>query len=220
MTELDIKSIIYSPILTLGSVVRYSGVYLSKPESVADHTLQVCIISVIIGKYLINEGEPLSLGDLSLKAIFHDIDESVTCDIPRNIKYFNFSIKDELDNISNILVNRLGDETGFNSLHHIWKNSKDESIEGFIIRVTELVQVTKKIIEEISLLGNMYMIKVLLESTGGIDNLIEFIETSSLSKLAKYCLCDILMQCNDLLEIERNKYANLIEEYRLHLHQT
>ena len=177
------KDILFNPLLKLSNVNRYSGIYLAKPENTSDHTAQVGLYALLIGNevnkkcrefnvtfryYFENENdEPhllqVDMGVLALKALVHDIDEASSADIPRTVKYSSEKMRDLFHELEDKSVKQVADQFDFQQLYRLWQNSKDKSVEGYIIKVADLLTVVHKTVEEVNILGNKNMLKVAVE---------------------------------------------------------
>lgn len=182
---MKLAKILNSSLLRLSTADRYSGVYLSRKDTVSDHTTCVGLIGILLANDLNVLGVKIDLAQVALKALVHDIDESVTCDVPRNVKYFNDDIKTSLDLISDLSVQHISKIHEFPSLYDLWTNSKDKSYEGFIIKISDMIHVLVKLREELVILNNMHMLKVLLEIGDHLHNISEFVQSD------KYPFCDV-----------------------------
>ena len=72
---------------TLKRVMRsgwsLAGVNRARTESVAEHSYGTALLSLLISKEMINEGTSIDLGRVASIALFHDIPEALTSDIPQ-----------------------------------------------------------------------------------------------------------------------------------------
>jgi putative hydrolase of HD superfamily len=72
---------------TLKRVMRagwsLAGVNRARTESVADHSYGTALLSLLISKQLMNDKEEIDLGKVASMALFHDIPEALTSDIPQ-----------------------------------------------------------------------------------------------------------------------------------------
>lgn len=154
-------------------VTRFSGVNMIQPERLESH-----IIEMIGLAFDLHYG----LGGFDIyKVIYliviHDIDESVTVDVPRPFKYHTPEFRKALD--ENILsyLDSLGINKEFVSDA---LNAKDNGLEGKILKLLDLVQVLRKLKTEESL-GNSTLSQEIKNVTGFIS---EFKKSNP--KLIKY----------------------------------
>ncbi len=210
----DFKSLIFSPVLQAGAINRYSGLYLIKPESVSDHTFQVCVLTLVIGEKCIANGENLDLGKALTFALVHDFDEVLSADIPRTVKYFHPKLRSLLEEVSKTSMELLATQLDLPWIPGLWASAKKEGKEGFIVAMADTLQCVKKLVEEVEYLGNQYMLRAALELHNYVQELISQAEMGSHSfryKSTKYL--SSLLQCaleiiNDILA----KHAGVIEQ--------
>lgn len=174
---MTLLKLLNSPLLRLSTAERYSGVYLSRKDSVSDHTTQVGLLGLLIANDLRQLAQDVSLESVALKSLTHDIDESITCDVPRNVKYYNSHIKESLDEVSDVSVKSISNYHNFPDLYTIWNTSKDSSLEGFIVKISDMIHVIVKLREELVILNNMHMLKVLIEIDGHLSSISKYIDS-------------------------------------------
>jgi len=168
----ELKELLQSPLLQIGVVNRYSGLYLTRPESVSDHTCQVGILAFVIAAKCNAFEDNLDLGKVALFALVHDFDEALTADVPRNIKYFSLELRDALNAVAHKALTKLGEQLYFEDLCTLWELAKGNSLEGLIVSIADSLQVVKKVIEEVELLGNKYMLRIVLEIEPTLEELV------------------------------------------------
>lgn len=193
---MTLLKLLNSPLLRLSTAERYSGVYLSRKDSVSDHTTQVGLLGLLIANDLRQLAQDVSLESVALKSLIHDIDESITCDVPRNVKYYNSHIKESLDEVSDVSVKSISNYHNFPDLYTIWHTSKDSSLEGFIVKISDMIHVIVKLREELVILNNMHMLKVLIEIDGHLSSISKFINSDDFK----------------FGEVVRNYFSNLLKD--------
>jgi 5'-deoxynucleotidase YfbR-like HD superfamily hydrolase len=106
----------------LKDTFRYSAQPVLKQESVAEHSFWTAMIGVCIAL----EIEPNSADVVALKAIVHDIEECMTGDLVRDMKYSSAGFRSQIKKIESEFLNRLllpMEEIG-DTLYKIWENAK------------------------------------------------------------------------------------------------
>jgi 5'-deoxynucleotidase YfbR-like HD superfamily hydrolase len=178
MSNSELKELLLSPLLQIGVINRYSGLYLTRPESVSDHICQVGILAFVIASKCILFDDKIDLGKVTLNALVHDFDEALTSDIPRNIKYFFPELRDSLHKVAHEAVMKLEEQLDFpqTQLFKLWADSKAVGLEGLIVAIADSLQVVKKALEEVELLGNKYMLRITLEIKPNLEKLLETID--------------------------------------------
>lgn len=151
-----VDKIINSPLHNLPFVTRYSGVNLIKSESVSDHVWGMCALALELVPQLndnLDEDSKIDLKDVIYRIVVHDIDESVTCDIPRPFKYATKELRVEIEKASILLMTKyLNSSIVTSSLE-----AKDgDTIEAFLVRVFDLMQAGMKMRQEVEL-GNQFI---------------------------------------------------------------
>ena len=212
---MKLEQILTSSLLQLSKVNRYSGVYLIQPESVSDHTTQVGLIAFTLASYLKHIGEEIDLGRVALYALLHDIDESLTGDIPRNIKYYNSKSIKSFNEIAEDAINRLDAQLGFTNIHDYWVVAKEDGIEGLIVGISDVLQVVRKIIEEVQFLGNKYMLHVALEVSSNAKTLKDSIVSAEISFPAERFLTETIDDAWDVLESILDDNRDIIEKFNI-----
>ena len=174
----------------MDEVIRYSGIHSTKPETLSQHIIEVQLISLkiahlieVVSNVVINKELLLS------KALLHDLDEVVTGDFPRPIKYWNDEIRNGVDSISRQVIHRMSElEFGSDYVERVWDLAKLGK-EGLVIKTVDLVVVAKKALEEVAIYHNYAFIKVLyevkdylLELHSTLGNIIDKSKDSDLTK--------------------------------------
>lgn len=164
--------IINSPLMKTENVIRYSGTYQINQELLSTHIVDVQMISMIIARNMINNGERINIGDLLKKGLIHDVDEVLVGDIPRLTKYSSQECHDSLNAVAESVVREISnklDQTDY--VLDLWKNAKDNTIEGYIIKLADMISVAKKTAQEISIYNNNSFLKVAIEMINYIHDL-------------------------------------------------
>ena len=162
--ENQFLGLINNSIFKSGGVTRFSTTYQSRPESLSDHVVDVSMMSYIIARRLIVAGETVDMGRLLEKCIIHDYEEPLVGDIPRLTKYATKECNEELNKVATIaseLMSKKIDGTGYT--HDVWLTAKDATIEGVIMKITDMLSVAKKSTMEVDQLGNMLFLKIIDE---------------------------------------------------------
>lgn len=182
------KDIIFNPLLNLSNKGRYSGTYLAKPENTSDHIAQVGFYALLIGNevnvrcrragvlfkplWMSDSDEPellqVDLSLLALKALVHDVDELSSADIPRTTKYSSDSMRELFHEMETRTVKDVSIKYDFPQLFRVWQTAKSDGIEGYIIKISDLLTVVHKTVEEVNVLGNKNMLKVAVEVLGQV----------------------------------------------------
>ena len=174
---------ILSSIHRLSHVFRYSSLPVVRRESVAEHTLYVSLYSLILAKKLVKLGFEVDIGKLLERALVHDVDESMTGDFLRTVKYGHPDLKRILDEVSVSMIRRMENELDVEILQP-WTDAKSEGIEGDIISFVDLACVLAYAFEELRL-GNASMKHVVYECCDYILKLVSERKASPVMRFAK-----------------------------------
>lgn len=154
--------------IKLSSVMRYSQTKLVNPESVLEHQGFVVFASYAIASRLNELGEGYHLGKVLVGAAIHDVDEIGTGDIPRPTKYSTPEVKSMLDQLAEMSVGNLGNESGLEFLYEDWSASKSGR-EGAIVALCDMLSVLMKVYQEVVMFSNL----TIIDHADGMDGMIE-----------------------------------------------
>lgn len=181
----NLQEIIMNPMVSRAAYVqRYSSSRLCDPENLATHVYEVQMIGLMIIHKLkkwcsveVDEHEFL------MKALLHDVDETVLGDTPRPLKYASPEIHDSIEEVAdntarNLMYSYFEGDTA-DRYYGYYKQSKKD-LTGFIVKMADMLSVLKKVVLEVEYLHNLTMLKV-------VDNLVDYTESlrDSLSDLCK-----------------------------------
>lgn len=180
--SLNIDKMLEGSIHRMSHVYRYSSVPVIRRENVAEHSWYVAFYSYLIGVDLVKQGIKVDFGKLLSRALIHDLDESMTGDFLRYVKYGHPDLKKALDEVSVSMIEKMGDELGVPDIQSPWATAKEDDVEGHIIEVVDLARVASYVWEEVQS-GNMHVAPILKECWGYI---VEFCEYNEQSPLIPY----------------------------------
>lgn len=94
-----------SVFMNICNVTRFSNQHFIEPDRDSDHTLRMQLYVLdLYDKF----GDKIPVRELTYRCLVHDLDESVCCDIPRDIKYHDNSINREIKRVSEELLRGSG----------------------------------------------------------------------------------------------------------------
>jgi 5'-deoxynucleotidase YfbR-like HD superfamily hydrolase len=135
-------------------------------ESVLEHTGFAGLFALFIAKRLdkdvLSQNQDfigLDFGELLTRALVHDIDETILGDISRTTKYYAPEIKEMFSKIESESVIDLTKFIGVD-IDKAWSRAKDATLEGYILKLTDLAAVVYIVWREVTLLGNLSMLRV------------------------------------------------------------
>lgn len=147
----------------LSCTQRFSQEHLHKRENVLEHTAMVCFVAdYIYTKTTKLKGDRFtqSRAMVLVKALYHDIDESKTGDLPMPLKYSDGKFRIDLMKIESKMVKKIQMETGILDLHQTWTNSKIET-EGEIVSIADSFCALYKFHNESCTRGNKNILKLM-----------------------------------------------------------
>ena len=189
---------------SMSSINRYSQINLLHPESVLEHTGFVCLFTYLVCSEInFSCQKKIDIGLALMKAVFHDVDEVVTGDIPRPTKYFSNESKQIFDKIASQGMKQIISELDIKNrsssqeIEKLWKNSKDGD-EGRIVALADLAAVVYKIWEEVILLGNKKLILQGKQVFGYIEDFSESFEQQEVDSHHRIIIGEIITQLMDI----------------------
>ena len=172
--NLNIDGMLGGSINRISHVNRYSSILVHRKENVAEHCWYVAFYAFLIGADLKAAGYNVGMGKLLSRALVHDIDESMTGDFLRTVKYSHPDLKGVLDEVSVAMIDKIAQELGGGTLPeeigHAWLDAKADDIEGEIIQLVDLAQVVSYVWEEVQS-GNEHVRYILGECAAHIRKL-------------------------------------------------
>ncbi len=145
----------------LENIKRFNQFPIINPRTVASHSFYVCWWSMLIALHEKGEKE-IDFGKLLMKALLHDTEESMTGDIlfPTKNEFHDGKIGKMLKEFAPKMMEEkiladLGDEQKA-VIMGFWKMAKDDSIEGQIVKASDMVDCLIYSIKEIKT-GNTNM---------------------------------------------------------------
>lgn len=201
------KILYKDPSRNLNNVIRYSGVYCTRPESDGAHVIDMMALSLKISSIIREKtGIVLDKKDLIYRCYVHDLEEACSVDLPRGIKYYNQKILESFNEVVSELLKLNYSEEMISDIH----TSKDiNSPEGIVVRVSDTIQASMKIYEEHKL-GNYHFDKLMIEHSDYLSDLVDKIRKSLLFKSDEYkemmnVLVDIVYDFKRTIDKEINK---------------
>ena len=154
---------------------RYSSSRLCDPENLSTHVYEVEMIGLILINeiYKINPSEKIDVEKFLMKALLHDVDETILGDTPRPLKYASKGIHNEIGRVADATASQILSDT------FDYMNIRDEMYvkyfiksksgkEGMLVKIADMLTVVKKVRFEVEYLHNLTLINI-------YDNLVEYI---------------------------------------------
>lgn len=157
--------LVSSPMMNATNIYRYSGIKLVESENLAEHTYETLMLGYIIISNIkrLCPSEDISLESYMHQALHHDLEESLTGDVARPLKYHNSDVKRELNKVAyEVSLEMYKDYFSEREFQLYWEDAKSGK-EGFILRIVDMLTVAFKAVKEVRVLNNMYFMKVVKE---------------------------------------------------------
>lgn len=206
------------PLMNMHNIFRYSGVKLSEPESLSSHIVEVQMMGYMILDHLnhtYNEG--LDYGLYLEKALHHDLEESLTGDVSRPLKYHNPKVLKELQDVAEHTARELYTKyfDNYYRMIQLWDNAKHGK-EGILVKIVDMLVVASKALREVELLNNNYFLKVVYEVSHYLEGTIDYVTKNSPYNegSTKYLLNLMNDALNQVKTLWENK-KDLAESYRI-----
>lgn len=216
-------SLIANPLMNLDHTYRYSGTKLVEMESLSQHIVD----TIMLGLKLIDElnwmnkdyeDDILDTREYVMKAIYHDLEEAVTGDIPRPLKYYNDKTLESMREVADIIAHDFFSKQ-FKSPepYKEWDNAKCGK-EGFILKLVDNLVVVNKVIKEVSLLHNFYMLRVAHEVSQYTRSLLKDVQESSHfnNPEANSYIESVLLGAIDSMNFILNEHKETLESLNIH----
>lgn len=191
---------------------RYSQTKMHNEENILEHSAFVGIVATTLAMEYNNlmsrqpdiySNSSVDIGIVAQRALFHDVEEFLTGDIPRPTKYHSKESVEAFEKIADegmkrILMNLEVSKQTESQVYELWRDSKS-GLEGLFIAIADLSAVVFKLWSECTLMGNKSLLLV-------CDRILDYIETRR-NKIGEYCdaggpgywfLNDYLLQLGNL----------------------
>ena len=168
-------------------VSRFAGTPTHRRESVAEHSYMTAQYALFIGWHCQQIGGAVDMAKLLSRALVHDLDEAVMVDLPRPIKYANPLLREQWTAMCHTAVKDIERALGV-PFFQAWLEAKDDSLEGNILALADLISVTSYVIEELRF-GNTFMQPVL---SGNIKYLEMYLASNKVANELKALTRDAL----------------------------
>lgn len=145
--------LVHTPV-RMAQVRRYATLPVLREENILEHSYMVALISYFLAKDF-----EADAGKAVCKSLFHDMEEAITGDICRDFKYLDPNFRWSLGAVEPIVMNSICDKLPSPidiKAYEEWKDSKDNTIEGFIVEIADSIAVFVYIYEEF-MKGNKFL---------------------------------------------------------------
>lgn len=148
--NLNLRELLLGRPTRLRYVVRFSICPRVHNESVAEHSFYVGYYGLMIAADLASRGVEVNLGEVGMKAVQHDMDETYSGDMIRMFKHSSPEIKKAMDTASEKFMEEHSREVvGHGGVCQIWKEAKSDNLEGAIVSLCDFLSVLSYVVQEI-----------------------------------------------------------------------
>lgn len=158
-----------SKVRRLSHIRRYSSIQVIRPENVAEHSFYCSLIAFAIATDArLNNVRSVNPERTAVRAMCHDLEESMTGDILRSFKYSSEELRACIEEAGRNRMRALSKDFGLaeGNVAWAWRHAKDGD-EGEIVALADLLCVVAYVREE-RLAGNQHLNDVATEVHGYI----------------------------------------------------
>ncbi len=166
----------------LSSIIRYNNTPRIKEENVAEHSFYVAFYVMILSDFV----QGIDKHKAVLLALVHDIEESISGDIPHNVKLKYPDLNDSLERMNYLIASEI-----FGSRHSkyldLWKETRiHDTLESKLVDLADKLSVYLYSSDEVSM-GNSFMCKIKNDVLKNLEKILcntpEFSEIKKVLKL-------------------------------------
>lgn len=135
-----VNEVLFGNMKRLRHTFRYSAQPVIERENVAEHSFWTAIIAMTIA-YEVSPNDNSLARLCCQKALLHDIEECMTGDLVREMKYATKQIRRVIKNVEEAFVHHLLVPMGkVGAIYEkIWTDSKDDSQAGQIVKLADML---------------------------------------------------------------------------------
>lgn len=162
-----LNEVMFGKLSRLKDTWRYSAQPVIARENVAEHSFWTAIISAVIAM----EIAPNLAKEVTFRALFHDIEECMTGDLVRDMKYASPEIRAAILKVETKFVDNLISNMGRVGvqIRDVWSNAKDDTLAGRIVSIADALSVISYCTKEQEL-GNTNLREIRIACLRLIDN--------------------------------------------------
>jgi len=134
-----VNEVMYGKIGRLKDTYRYSAQPVIARENVAEHSFWTAMIAITIAY----EIERSVVPQVALKALLHDIEECMTGDLVREMKYATDEFRDAVKKVERMFISSLLEDLGEPGaeMFIVWDSAKNNTLTGQIVGLADLLSV-------------------------------------------------------------------------------
>lgn len=207
----------FSAIHKMSTTQRYSNTHLAQREDILSHTGSVTMlvasmvtnftsnIDLMIENYGTSWTSPdaeLLISRALLKSVVHDVEEVITGDIVRPVKYHSPEMLEQFKSLESVAAQSVLKDLGFDSTAFtVWDTAKS-GLSGTFVKVADIISVVYKIYTECVMCGTYSILKACPEMHKYLHEISQYIEKvykPSEKPLTYKFFYDIIRDSSDLL---------------------
>jgi len=176
-------------------------------EDVAQHSCFVAQLSIIIADELNDNADffskygAINVECLVRKALFHDMPESFTSDIPYNVKHHSKEISEKINDVEKALMDEVFQGTSYAfASYRINSSQAKTGLEGKVLGIADMLELAWYCYEEVTM-GNKFM-------RGLLDKAIKITDGYELTKYSNFVMTALnsLSLSNLVADIHKRLY--------------
>lgn len=151
---MNLRELLTGTLSRLRYVYRWSTFRNAHPESVAEHCYYVALYSLFICEWLRSSELALSTCYSAIaKALCHDLEETLTGDMPRTFKHSSADLSKELARVSGTAMDQVVynldlDKQSQDRLTAWWRDCKSNDVAGSIVAFADYLSVLSYLLQE------------------------------------------------------------------------
>jgi len=209
---MKVEKLLTGRALRVFHVTRFSSLPVHRKETVGEHLFLASWYALMIGREIdLDKAGELDFGLLLSRALVHDIEESVTGDIVRDVKHGgDGSLAKLLHTMGKQVVLDIEAELEIPVLD-LWENSKDDSLEGRILALADLMTVAAYALEGLKS-GNGFMMEVLERNRAWMIHYTDSLKSCKFRQEAVQILLSVTSDTIDLIGRELNARDPVLQQ--------
>jgi len=159
--RLNMRELLLGEPIRLRYTNRYSACRVNHRETVAEHSYYVVFYGLMIADWCVRTSViEIDWRALAIRLAIHDLEESLTGDMPRSFKYSDehllatmrdaekFAMVEICNKVVGGFEHRPGERTWASTLLYLWETAKDDTHEGRIVAFADFLSVMSFIVQE------------------------------------------------------------------------
>lgn len=177
LADLDLKEMVAGIGNQLRYVDRYATCRRNHKENVAEHQFYTAFYTLLIGQHLRAAGREFDTGMAVVKALIHDVEEHYTGDVVRPVKHANADTQKGFEKTGSDFTEKFfkaltKDKVISHWLFATWRNAKDRSDEGCVVKFADFLSVLAYLDQEVRsgnllVMSNVIQLKAYREKFAG-----------------------------------------------------